>query len=96
MFGFSLVSVVVFSFSAAKIVIQRGNSDTGHEIRDQEVFDISLEEETRVQSSEDQEQVTAACTRKELGCPCCHRSRRDVNVSNTREGWVELTKMQEQ
>lgn len=86
MFGFSLFSVVVSSFSAGKIVLQQGHSNTGHEIRAQEVFDISgLEEETRMQTSEDQEQVIPACTRKELGFPCCQRSRREVNVSLTQE-----------
>lgn len=86
MLGFFLVSVVVSSFSAGEIVVQQGNSDTGHGTRDGEVFDISsLEEETRMQTSEDQEQVIPACTRKELGFPCCQRSRREVNVSLTQE-----------
>lgn len=70
MIGISLFSVVVSSFSAGKIVTQQGNSNTGQEIRDQEVFDISLEEEARMQTSEDQEQVIPAPTRKELGFSC--------------------------
>lgn len=69
-FGFSLFSVVVSSFPAGKIVIQQGNGNTGQEIRDQEVFNISLHKETRMQTSEDQEQLIPACTKKELGFPC--------------------------